>query len=193
VPDWIVIPGGNLGNVSALGAGFDLMLATGVIDRRPRICVAQAAHASPLHASYTRGWAALEPTRAKTTLASAIQIGNPVSFAKAVRALRRFDGVVTAASEAELADAAARVDRHGLFADPHTGVALAGLEQLVQRGDVTRDHRVVVISTASGLKFVDSKINYHEATLADVPAPRHRNTPIDVSASYAAIRAAVER
>jgi threonine synthase len=192
VPDWIVIPGGNLGNVSALGAGFDLMLATGVVDRRPRICVAQAANASPLHASYTRGWAALEPVRAKTTLASAIQIGNPVSFARAVRALRAFDGVVTAATEAELADAAARIDRHGLFTDPHTGVALAGLEQLVARGDVTRDHRVVVISTASGLKFVDAKVGYHESTLADVPSPRHRNRPIDVPASYAAVRAAID-
>src|SRR4051812_8894332 len=88
VPDWVVIPGGNLGNVSALGAGFQMMLDLGVIDRRPRICVAQAAHASPLHASYLRGYAPLEPVTARQTLASAIQIGNPVSFDKAVRALR---------------------------------------------------------------------------------------------------------
>src|SRR5205823_4036253 len=94
VPDWVIIPGGNLGNVSALGAGFEMLVALGLVARRPRICVAQAAHASPLYASYQRGWAELEPVKAKPTLASAIQIGNPVSFAKAVRALRACDGVV---------------------------------------------------------------------------------------------------
>jgi threonine synthase len=87
VPDWVVIPGGNLGNVSALGAGFEMLHALGLIARRPRIAVAQAANASPLATSYARSWADLEPVKAKTTLASAIQIGNPVSFKKAVRAL----------------------------------------------------------------------------------------------------------
>ena len=75
VPDWVVIPGGNLGNVSALGAGFELLLALGLVDKRPRICVAQAANASPLYASYRDGWADLVPVKAATTLASAIQIG----------------------------------------------------------------------------------------------------------------------
>jgi len=193
VPDWVVIPGGNLGNVSALGAGFELMHTLGLVDRRPRICVAQAAHASPLHASYVKNWAELEPVKAKTTLASAIQIGNPVSFKKAVRALKSFDGVVEAVTEAELADASARADRGGLFTDPHTGVALGALEKLAARGEVTRDHRVVVISTASGLKFADFKVGYHEGTLADVPAPKYRNTPIDLPADHDAVRTALLR
>jgi threonine synthase len=192
VPDWVIIPGGNLGNVSALGAGFELMLALGLIDRRPRICVAQAAHASPLHASYRAGWAPLAPVVAQTTLASAIQIGNPVSFAKAVRTLRAFDGVVAAAGEAELADAAARADRFGLFTDPHTGVALAALEQLAARGTIARDHEVVVISTASGLKFVDFKVGYHDGRLVDVPEPRHANRPLELPATYDAIRAVLD-
>lgn len=193
VPDWVVIPGGNLGNVSALGAGFELMLALGLIDKRPRICVAQAAHASPLHASYRAGWADLVPVKAQTTLASAIQIGNPVSFRKAVRALRAFDGVVEAASEAELADASALADRDGMFTCPHTGVALAALVKLAARGEVTRDHRVVVISTASGLKFADFKVGYHEATLPGVPAPRHRNMPVELPEQYDAVRDALRR
>ena len=192
VPDWVIIPGGNLGNVSALGAGFELLVALGLVDRRPRICVAQAAAASPLLSSYRNGWAPLEPVVAQPTLASAIQIGNPVSFAKAVRTLRAFHGVVAAASEAELADAAARADRASLFADPHTGVALAVLEQLARTGEITRDHRVIVISTASGLKFVDFKIGYHEGTLAAVPAPRYANRPIELPASYDAVRAALD-
>jgi threonine synthase len=193
VPDWVIIPGGNLGNVSALGAGFEMLLALGLVTKRPRICVAQAAHAAPLHASYAKGWAELEAVKAKTTLASAIQIGNPVSFKKAVRALRAFEGVVEVASEAELADASARADRHGLFTCPHTGVALAALEKLAANGLVTRDHQVVVISTASGLKFADFKVGYHEATLADVPAPKYRNVPVELPEKYDAVRDALLR
>ena len=193
VPDWVVIPGGNLGNVSALGAGFELMLALGLIDKRPRICVAQAEHASPLYASYRAGWAPLAPVKARTTLASAIQIGNPVSFQKAVRALRAFDGVVEVASEAELADAAAQADLDGLFTCPHTGVALAALAKLAARGAVAPDQQVVVISTASGLKFADFKVGYHEATLPGVAAPRWRNVPVELPEDYDAVRAALDR
>jgi len=193
VPDWVVIPGGNLGNVSALGAGFAQLRALGVIDRLPRICVAQAAHASPLVASYRRGWAPLEPVAAKPTLASAIQIGNPVSFPKAVAALRACDGVAEAVTEAELADASARADLDGLFTCPHTGVALAALAKLAARGEITRAHQVVVVSTASGLKFAEFKVGYHERTLAEVRAPAWRNSPVELPARYDAVRGALER
>ena len=193
VPDWVIIPGGNLGNVSALGAGFQLMLDLGVIARRPRICVAQAAHANPLYLAAQRGYDLLQPVAARSTLASAIQIGNPVSYKKAVRALQASDGVVEQASEVELADAAARADRFGLFTCPHTGVALAALEKLIARGLVEKQHRVVVISTASGLKFSDFKTRYHEGALADVPSPRWRNVPIELPARYDAVREAVLR
>lgn len=193
VPDWVVIPGGNLGNVSALGAGFEMLLQLGLITKRPRICVAQAAHASPLHASFTKGWADLEPVKARTTLASAIQIGNPVSFKKAVRALRAFEGVVEAVSETELADAAARIDRYGLFACPHTGVALGAVEKLAARGEITKDQQVVIISTASGLKFTDFKVGYHEGKLPEVPAPRYRNKPVELPEDYGAVREALLR
>ena len=193
VPDWVVIPGGNLGNVSALGAGFEMLHALGMITRRPRIAVAQAANASPLATSYSRSWADLEPVKAKTTLASAIQIGNPVSFKKAVRALRAFDGVAVAVTEAELADASARADRNGLFTCPHTGVALAALEKLAHEKLVSRDHRVVVISTASGLKFADFKVGYHEGSLDDVPTPKYRNVPVELPENYDAVRAALLR
>jgi len=191
VPDWVVIPGGNLGNVSALGAGFEMLLSLGLVDRRPRICVAQAAHASPLYASYRASWSPLEPVKAQPTLASAIQIGNPVSFKKAVRALRAFEGTVEIATEAELSDASALADRDGLFTCPHTGVALAALTKLAARGEVTRDHRVVVISTASGLKFVDAKVGYHEGRLPGVESPRYRNAPVELPERYEAVRDAL--
>jgi threonine synthase len=193
VPDWVIIPGGNLGNVSALGAGFEMLLALGVIDKKPRICVAQAANANPLYRSFQTGFASFAPVQAKTTQASAIQIGNPVSHKKAIRALGSFSGIVEEASEEELANAAARADLTGLFCCPHTGVALAALEKLIGRGDVTADQRVVVVSTANGLKFPDFKIRYHDNELAEVSSPKHRNTPIYLSAEYSAVRDAVLR
>ncbi|MBM3225183.1 MAG: threonine synthase, partial [Candidatus Tectomicrobia bacterium] len=125
VPDWVIIPGGNLGNVSALGGGFLLMHELGIISKLPRIACAQAQRANPLYQSYLQEFRAFQPMQAQPTLASAIQIGNPVSIEKAIRTIQRFEGVVEQASEDELANAAARGDRTGLFNCPHTGVALA--------------------------------------------------------------------
>src|SRR6185503_2918397 len=160
VPDLIIIPGGNLGNVSALGAGFEMMLELGLINKRPRIVVAQAEAANPLYRAYKNNWH-FEPMTAGPTIASAIRIGNPVSIRKAIRTLQRFSGVVEQASEMELADAAARADRTGMFNCPHTGVALAALEKLIARGEVKKSDRIIVISTANGLKFTDFKVAYH--------------------------------
>ncbi|HEV7556981.1 MAG TPA: threonine synthase [Kofleriaceae bacterium] len=194
VPDWVVIPGGNLGNVSALGAGFDMLLALGLVDRRPRICVAQAANASPLYTSYRDGWADLVPVVASTTLASAIQIGNPVSFAKAVRTLKAYNGVVEVATEMQLVDASARADRHGLFTCPHTGVALAALEKLAAAGTIGKSDRVVVISTASGLKFADFKIGQHAGFANNTSVTsRFANKPVELPNRYEAVRDALNR
>src|SRR5262245_38101604 len=190
-PDWVVIPGGNLGNVSALGSGFLMMERLGLIQRRPRIAVAQAAAANPLYLSYRRGFAdGLRPVQARTTQASAIQIGNPVSYPRAVRTLREFDGVVEQATEDELAEAAARADLAGMFTDPHTGVALAVLEKLVARGDIKPQDRVFVISTANGLKFPEFKVRYHENSLPEVAA-RLANRPLELPADYGQVRSAV--
>jgi threonine synthase len=191
VPEVVVIPGGNLGNVSALGAGFDLMIALGVIVRKPRIVVAQAARANPLYRAYQNGWQ-YEPIAARPTLASAIQIGNPVSVKKAIRTLQRYDGIVEQATEDELANAAADADRTGMFNCPHTGVALAVLEKLVARGDIDRSERVVVISTANGLKFTDFKVRYHEGTLEGI-VPRHARRPVELPNDYDAVRRAIDR
>src|SRR5437016_7324174 len=107
VPDWVVIPGGNLGNVSALGKGFAMMYDIGLIQKLPRIAVAQAENANPLYRSFLKGFREYEPVAAKKTLAGAIQIGDPVSIQRAIRILQRFDGVVEQASEQELANEAA--------------------------------------------------------------------------------------
>ncbi len=191
VPDWVIIPGGNLGNVSALYAGFQMMVELGVTSKLPRICVAQAEAASPLYKAYKAGFEKFEPMVARSTAASAIQIGNPVSIRKAIRALRACNGVVEQASEAELADAAARADLTGMFNCPHTGVALAALEKLVARGEIDKRERVVVVSTASGLQFTAFKTAYHERRLAGVPSPRHANATHELPNDYAAVAARV--
>ncbi|MXV82510.1 threonine synthase [Candidatus Poribacteria bacterium] len=183
VPDWVIIPGGNLGNVSALGLGFLMMLELGIIDKLPRIACAQAERANPLYRSYQTGFTEFHAITAQATQATAIQIGNPVSIHRAIRTLRRFDGIVDQATEEELADAAARADRTGLFNCPHTGVALAVLIKMVERKQIRPDDRVIVISTANGLKFPDFKGAYHDITPGE-PPPRYLNTPLELEADY---------
>jgi threonine synthase len=164
-----------------------------VIQKLPRICVAQAESANPLYLAYKAGWDKFQAVTAKPTLASAIQIGNPVSVRKAIRTLQRFEGVVEQASEAELADASARADRTGLFNCPHTGVALAALEKLVGRGEIRSSDRVVVVSTANGLKFTDFKVQYHDGNLPAVPHPKYANKAVILPNDYVAIRDEVRR
>jgi threonine synthase len=181
--DYIVIPGGNLGNVSALGKGFRELLDVGIIDWKPRIVCAQAKNANPLYQSYQNDFEEFEPVKAKETIASAIQIGDPVSINKAIRELKFFDGIVEQASEDEIANAAAWGDRAGLFSCPHTGVALAATIKQVQDGPINEDDRVVVISTAHGLKFTDFKIDYFRNQLDNVET-RFPNNPVEVPADY---------
>ncbi len=198
-PDWLVIPGGNLGNASAVGKGFLMLRDLGLIDRLPRLVVAQAENANPLYraVSAQRGTAgrklsqiSVEPVPAQKTLASAIQIGAPVSAKRALRALEALDGLVEQASEQELADAAARADRAGAFACPHTGVALAVLEKLVKDGRIGKRDRVVVVSTAHGLKFSDFKVGYHEGTLPGV-ASRLQNPSVKLPPTIGAVQDAI--
>ena len=183
VPDWIIIPGGNLGNVSALGLGFLMMLELGIIDKLPRIACAQAERANPLYRSYQTEFTEFQAITAQPTQATAIQIGNPVSIHRAIRVLKRFDGIVDQATETELANAAARADRTGLFNCPHTGVALAVLIKMVERKQIHPDDRVIVISTANGLKFPDFKVAYHDVTPGE-PPPRYLNAPLELEADY---------
>ena len=140
----MVVPGGNLGNVSAIGRGFQMLLELGVIDKLPRLVCAQAERADPLYRSYKSGFKKFKPIQAKKTLASAIQIGDPVSVKKAIRTLQEFEGIVEEATEQELATAVGRANRTGLLCCPHTGVALAVLEKLVRRGEIPKESKVVV-------------------------------------------------
>jgi threonine synthase len=189
VPDVIIIPGGNLGNVSALGNGLLMMKNLGLISKLPRIVVAQAQRANPLYLSYLKNFETFEPVQAQKTLASAIQIGNPVSVQKAIKTLKTFNGIVEQASEEELADTAALGDKTGMFNCPHTGVALAVLIKLLKQGKIDKSERVVVISTAHGLKFTEFKVNYHEKKL-DFPC-KYANTPVELPPKVDAVKEAL--
>ncbi len=189
VPDVIIIPGGNLGNVSALGSGLLMMRDLGIITKLPRIVVAQAERANPLYRSYLKNFASFEPMEAQKTLASAIQIGNPISIEKAIRTIKQFDGIVMDATEQELSDAAALGDRTGMFNCPHTGVALAAMIKLIKAGKIDKSEHVVVISTAHGLKFTDFKVQYHEEKLG-FPS-QYANKPIEVPARVDAVKEAL--
>lgn len=190
-PDWVIVPGGNLGNVSAIGKGFLMMRALGVIDRLPRLVCAQAEHANPLYESFQNDFREFKAKPAKATLASAIQIGAPVSYKKAITILREFGGVVEQASEHELANAAALADRCGLFVCPQTGVALAALTKMATRREIKPSDCVVVISTASGLKFTDFKIAYHQKAIPDI-AFHHANRVQALAADIQKVNDAIE-
>jgi len=192
VPDWIVIPAGNLGNISALGKGLLMMKELGLISKLPHIACAQAERANPLYLSYQTGFKEYRPVVAQKTLASAIQIGDPVSYERAVKTLGAFDEIVEQASEDELTNAAARADRTGMYCCPHTGVALAVLFKLIERGEIKSSDRVVVISTAHGLKFTDFKVGYHDQTLDSVVA-RYTNPPLELQANYSAVSEAIDQ
>ncbi len=188
VPDWVVLPSGNLGNAAALFAGFALMKELGVTTSLPRLLVAQAEAANPMLRAVASGASDIAPMKAGETLATAIRIGAPVSGERAMRALREMRGIVEDATEDELADAAARADVRGLYVCPQTGVALAALRKARQKGHVKETDRVVLISTAHGLKFTEVKLGYAEGRLRGVTS-RLRNAPIDCAADADAVAA----
>jgi len=191
VPDYVVVPGGNLGNIAAIGNGFILMRELGLISRLPRLVCAQAEQANPLYRSYREGFGKLNALTAGATHATAIRIGNPVSFPKAVTVLQATDGIVEQASETELANAATEVDLFGFFNDPQTGVALAATIKLVKNRTIPAASRIVVISTAHGLKFANFKTQVHDGRIS-VTNPELRNVPINVPADIDAVKAAVD-
>ncbi len=191
VPDWIVMPVGNLGNISALYKGLKLLVDLGITDKMPRLVAAQAAKANPLYRSAQTGFTEKVTVQAQNTSASAIQIGNPVSYEKAVQALQATNGLVEQASEHELANASALADKTGMYTCPHTAVALAVLFKLKEQGIIQSHERVVVISTAHGLKFTNFKLRYHEGTLDEVES-LYANPPVNLPADADVVRRVIE-
>jgi threonine synthase len=165
VPDHLIVPGGNLGNSSALGKGFREMHELGLVARLPRISVIQAAGANPLVRSFeTSHGAALEPVEAHTR-ATAIRIGNPASWRKAARVIQETGGWCLDVTEAEIAIAKAEVGAEGLGCEPASAVTLAGLKKLRAQGAIEPGETVVLMLTGHALKDADYTIDFHRGTL----------------------------
>ena len=221
VPDHVVVPGGNLGNSTALGKGFAELKDLGLIDRLPRLSVVQAEGAAPFAnlfesfaASATKmpgvspaagaqqptadwsDWPSLKPVEDPHTLATAIKIGAPVSWQKALRAVLASGGTVLSVSEQELADAKAIVGREGVGCEPASASTIAGIRRLVADGVIGAEDDVVAVLTGHVLKDTDYAINYHQENLikeaGDGKKPRklkgtYRNPPVLVKPTKKAI------
>lgn len=167
-PDWLVLPAGNLGNTSAIGKAFRQAYQLGLIDRLPRIASIQAAGANPFYRSYMQGFAKRESVHADT-VATAIKIGDPVSYARARRVIEESDGLVEEVSDDEILAAKAVIDRAGIGCEPASAASLAGMRKLVARGVIKRDARVAGILTGHLLK--DSKTGIPQQATGPVIAP----------------------
>ncbi len=174
VPDHVVVPGGNLGNSTALGKGFLELFNLGLIDRLPRLSVVQAEGAAPFarlfaHHPSSRehefSRAALTPIEHPQTLASAIKIGAPVSWRKSARAVAATGGWVLSVSEQEIADAKAIIGRDGIGCEPASATTVAGIKKMVADGRVATDETVIAVLTGHLLKDTDYTINYHRDAL----------------------------
>jgi threonine synthase len=201
VPDHVVVPGGNLGNSTALGKGFVELKEIGLIDQIPRLSVVQAEGAAPFARMFAELAAQRDanrhmqstsfvPEQNPQTLATAIKIGAPVSWQKSLRAVLRSGGQVIAVTEQEIADAKAMIGRDGIGCEPASATTVAGIRKLVAAGTVRREESVIAVLTGHVLKDPDYVSSYHRGTLAlgaEVIPGAFQNVPRRVAANKSAI------
>jgi threonine synthase len=172
-PDYVIVPGGNLGNSSSFGKAFAELLAAGLIDRVPRLIVVQAAGANPFSRMYDSGAKELTPTEYPETVATAIRIGNPRSWKKALRAVQNTGGWVMDVTDEEISEAKAMIGRDGIGCEPASAATLAGLRKLTAQNRIDGDASVIAMLTGHALKDTDFIISSHQkletAALAEVP------------------------
>ncbi len=192
VPDWIIIPGGNLGNNTALTKGMQELYELGIINKIPRVAVIQAEGANPLYTMW-KNQSEYKPVLDPDTIATAIKIGNPVSWTKSLRGLKWANGVVEQVSEQEIMDAKAMVDAAGIGAEPASCCSVAGAKKLVDKGIIDKDAFVVGILTGNILKDPDAVIGYHQNTLqAQNIVGTYANKPIKIECNIDAVKNALK-
>ncbi len=191
-PDWIVLPAGNLGNTSAVGAALRTMRALGLIDRVPRVAAVQAAGAAPFARAFREQFARRHAVAAET-VATAIKIGDPASWERAERVVRETDGVVTDVSDAELLEAKAVIDASGVGCEPASAASVAGVRRLAHEGVIRPADTVVAILTGHVLKDPGLLLDYHRAASdASGATPSGANPPVEIDATPDALARAVE-
>jgi len=199
-PDWIVVPGGNLGNASAFGKAFAELHELGLIDRVPRLAVINATGANALYELVNEhgvryGGGAVDRTaidayfdrmtaegRRASTVASAIEIGRPVNLIKALRSLEVMNGVVAQVSDEAILDGKALVGRFGYGCEPASGASVAGLRALLEQRVISPSDRVVCILTGHGLKDPGATVDYHAGTNESARSRHYANPPVAVAA-----------
>jgi len=182
-PDWIVLPAGNLGNTAAFGKALLEAHRWGLISRIPRLAAVQAAGAAPFARSFAEDFVHRYKVRAET-VATAIRIGDPASFERAVHSIRETEGVVLAVSDAEILEAKAAVDACGIGCEPASAASVVGVRELVRRGLIEADQHVVAVLTGHILKDPGMLLEYHREM---EPAPAGANRPIEIEAELGAI------
>ena len=197
VPDWVVLPGGNLGNTSAFGKGLREMLAAGLIPRSPRLAVIQAEGSAPFYGLWRAAdRSRLVPVVHPQTLATAIKIGDPVSWPKALREVEASRGTVEMVSEQEIADAKAVIGRAGIGCEPASAATLAGIRKLTLAGVIAPDADVVAVLTGNVLKDPDYIYRYHTGELESPNGsrllPNFGNKPVVAPNDEARIAALLE-
>ncbi|MDD2479195.1 MAG: threonine synthase, partial [Victivallaceae bacterium] len=191
VPDWFVIPGGNLGNNTALSKGLQELYELGIINKIPRIAVIQAEGSAPLSKMW-KNHTPFEAVKNPETIATAIKIGNPVSWEKALRGLKWCNGVVEDVTEQEIMDAKAMVDAAGIGAEPASCCSVAGAKKLVDAGVIDPEASVVGILTGNILKDPDAVIGYHQDKLAKMGIKgTYANKPMVIEPTVEAVKRAI--
>jgi threonine synthase len=187
-PDWFILPGGNLGNNSALSKGLMELYKIGIIDKIPRIAVIQANGANPLYKMWINK-TPYERVHKADTIATAIKIGNPVSWRKSLRGIEWSNGVVEQVTDQEIMDAKAWVDGSGIGAEPASCATVAGAKKLVEAGVIDPEEMVVGILTGHLLKDPDATVFYHKSDLSDRGIVSHfANAPIQIEPTLDAVR-----
>lgn len=193
VPDWFVIPGGNLGNSSALGKALMELHELGIIHKIPKIAVIQASGANPLYKMWTRH-TPFEAVGNPETIATAIKIGNPVSWEKSLRAVKWSGGTVEEVTEQEIMDAKAKLDAAGIGAEPASCCSLAGAKKLADKGIIQPEEKVVGILTGNLLKDPDAVIGYHQDQLREKHiVGTFGNKPMLIPPTVEAVKQALHR
>jgi threonine synthase len=184
VPDYLVVPGGNLGNVSAVGKGLQELQQLGFIDKLPRLIVVQAEGASPFYTMIATGAAEITPVQPRTE-ASAIRIGNPVNWKKALRAIRLTDGLCESVSDEQIFEAKAALAKDGVGCEPASAASVAGIQKLVHSGKIEEGAEVVAVLTGHQLK--DPEIGIKRRSERELAQQR-----LHVEADVQKLRAALE-